>query len=228
MGSGRGRSARFVRDCQLSESGQPDSGDCSIQYRSPSWAPGGGRLAFDTGAAIRPGELRRQWLPQARPRHPDDAEPAYATTGRSLAFSGRSGSSRDLYVRPTSGGRAWRIARRAASPDWSRRNRIAFVRGGGIYSVAARGGRAKPITRGNSPSWSPSGRSIAFARRGGIFVTRADGSATRRVVRCSGCRTPAFSPDGRLLVYKRNGLVVARANDGKRVADDHRGCTRRL
>ncbi|HZI91966.1 MAG TPA: hypothetical protein VFD31_10135 [Thermoleophilaceae bacterium] len=230
MGSGRGRNVRFLRDCQLSESGQPDSGDCAILYRSPSWAPGGRRLAFDSGAAVALVNSDRSGFRSLGAVTDDDGEPAYAPGGRSLAFTGRTGSRRDLYVRGTSGGTsggaARRIAKRAGSPDWSRRDRIAFVRRGVIYSVAPRGGPVDLIARGSSPSWSSSGRSIAFARRGGIYVARADGSGIRRVIRCSGCRTPAFSPDGRLLVYKRDGLVVARASDGKRlrtIIEDVRG-----
>lgn len=226
MGSGRGRNVRFLRDCQLSESGQPDSGDCSIRYRSPSWAPGGRRLAFDSGPAIALVSSDRSGYRQLNAVTSDDGEPAYAPTGSALAFTGRVGSRRDLYVRGTAGGTGILIARRAASPDWSSRNRIAFVRRGTIYSVTPRGGRLRRIARGSAPSWSPSGRSIAFARRGGIYVARADGHGLRRVLRCSGCRTPVFSPNGRMLVYKKNGLVVARATDGKRlrtIIEDVRG-----
>jgi len=225
-GSGRGRSVRFLRDCQLSESGEPDSGDCSIRYRSPSWAPGGRRLAFDSGAAIALVNADRTGYRRLGAVTADDGEPAYSAGGSALAFTGRAGSRRDLYVRGTAGGAARTIARRASSPDWSRANRIAFVRGGTIYSVTPRGGSLRRIARGSAPSWSPSGRSIAFARSGGIYVARADGSGLRRVVRCSGCRTPAFSPSGRMLVYKKNGLVVARAKDGRRlrtIIEDVRG-----
>ena len=226
MGSGRGRNVRFVRDCQLSESGEPDSGDCAIQYRSPSWAPGGGRLAFDSGAAIALVNADRSGYRPLTAVTSDDGEPAYGRSGSAVAFTGRAGSRRDLYVRGTAGGTARRIALRAASPDWSSRNRIAFVRDGTIYSVTPRGGRPLRIARGSAPSWSPSGRSIAFTRSGGVYVAGADGSGLRRVVRCSGCRAPAFSPDGRMLVYKKNGLVVARTRDGKRlrtIIEDVRG-----
>jgi len=217
MGSGRGRNVRFLRDCQLSESGEPDSGDCSIQYRSPSWAPGGRRLAFDSGPAIALVSSDRSGYRRLPAVTSDDGEPTYAPKGGALAFTGQVGSRRDLYVRGTGGGTGAPIVRSAASPDWSSRNRIAFVRRGTIYSATPRGGRLRRIARGSTPSWSPSGRSIAFARRGGIYVARADGQGLRRVLRCSGCHTPVFSPNGRMLVYKKNGLVVARASDGKRL-----------
>jgi Tol biopolymer transport system component len=226
MGSGRGRNVRFVRDCQLSESGEPDSGDCSIRYSSPSWAPGGRRLAFDSGAAIALVNSDRSGYRRLGAVTSDDGEPAYAPKGSALAFTGRTGSRRDLYVRRSSGAVGKPIARRAASPDWSSRNRIAFVRRGTIHTVTPTGGGLRRIARGSAPSWSPSGRSIAFARGGGIYVVRADGGGRRRVMRCSGCRTPVFSPNGRMLVYKKNGLVVARASDGKRlrtIIEDVRG-----
>ena len=226
MGSGRGRNVRFLRDCQLTESGEPDSGDCSIRYRSPSWAPGGRRLAFDSGAAIALVNSDRSGYRALSTVTSDDGEPAYAPGGSALAFTGRVGSRRDLFVRGTAGGAARSIARRVASPDWSRANRIAFVRSGTIYSVTPRGGQLRRIARGGAPSWSPSGRSIAFTRSGGIYVARANGTGLRRVLRCLGCRTPAFSPDGRMLVYKQNGLVVVRTADGKRrrtIIEDVRG-----
>jgi Tol biopolymer transport system component len=169
----------------------------------------------------------RSGFRQFAPVTADDGEPAYAPSGSALAFTGRVGSRRDLYVRGTAEGTGIPIVRRATAPDWSSRNRIAFVRRGTIYSTPPRaGGRPRRIARGTAPSWSPSGRSIAFARSGGIYVARADGTALRRAVRCPGCRTPAFSPSGRLLVYKENGLVVARASDGKRlrtIIEDVRG-----
>jgi Tol biopolymer transport system component len=217
MGSGRGRNVRFVRDCQLSESGEPDSGDCTIQYRSPAWAPSGRRLAFDSGQAIALVNADRSGYRQLGAVTSDDGEPAYGPNGIALAFTGRTGSRRDLYVRGSAGTVGRRIARSAAAPDWSSRNRIAFVRRGTIHSATPRGSGLRRIARGSAPSWSPSGRSIAFARRGGIYVARADGTGLRHVVRCSGCRAPAFSPDGRMIVYKRNGLVVARASDGRRL-----------
>lgn len=226
MGSGRGRNVRFLRDCQLDENDEPDSGDCTIQYKSPSWAPGGRRLAFDSGRALAVVNSDRTGFRALTAVTADDGDPAFARSGRALAFTGRVGSRRNVYVRSTGGGAARMVARSASAPDWSRTNRIAFVRRGTIYSVSPRGGRARRVVRGSAPSWSPSGRSIAFARRGGIYQVGADGRGLRRVVRCSGCRTPAFSPDGRRLVYKKNGLVVARVRDGRRlrtIIEDVRG-----
>ena len=43
-----GRSRRSLRSC-LMVNGEPDHGDCSIEYRSPAWSASGRQVAFDAG-----------------------------------------------------------------------------------------------------------------------------------------------------------------------------------
>ncbi|MEN9508425.1 MAG: hypothetical protein RLZZ621_988, partial [Gemmatimonadota bacterium] len=88
--------------------------------------------------------------------------------------------------------------------------RIAFTRGGRIWTVDSDGANAAPATAaGMSPQWLPSGRGIVFNVLDGIrnpivykdLVT----GAQRTLVSAAGVEhsTPAVSPDGRTLVYAR-------------------------
>jgi Tol biopolymer transport system component len=220
-----GRRNRFVQGCRRVD-GTPTDGNCDVSYRSPVWSPNGRRLAFDAGeslALIAPSGGDLKVLP---PVSENDGEPAFSPSGAQLAFSAKTRSRRDIRVVSTDGTGPRLVVRNGASPDWSKRGRIAFVRRGTLYSVRPGGEGLRRLTRGSDPSWSLSGRRIAFARSGGIYVARSDGKRVRRVVRCSGCEAPSLSPDGRYLVYDDRGLHVARVSDGKRLetlVDDVRG-----
>lgn len=225
---GRDRGANFLRQCSLAD-GVPEQGDCEIQYRSPAWAPSGRALAFDAGDSLALIGRGGDDFEALRAVTDDDGEPAFAPSGTRIAFSGRRGGTRDVYVYDRRSGRARRIVRRASAPDWAARGRrIAFVRSGNLFTARDDGRRVRRLTRagGRAPSFSPSGRSIAFARGGGIYVMPARGGRARRVVRCSRCVEPSFSPDGRRIVYEQGGrggdqggLRVVRTRDGRPLAE---------
>ncbi|MGI8749504.1 MAG: TolB family protein [Thermoleophilaceae bacterium] len=209
----------FLRECQQS-GGKRVDGDCSIQYRTPSWRPDGRQLVFDTGRSLAligatGGGYRA--LPAITA---DDSQPAFAPSGRKVVFAGASGGHTNLYVYDLPTGKAKRIVINAGDPDWSSRNRIAFERRGNLYSVAPNGKGLKRITRsgGRDPGWSASGKSIVFARRGGIYTASAEGKGARRIVRCSRCASPVFSPNGKLIAYDRPGVTVAQVKNGRTVA----------
>ena len=210
------RGDRFLRECPVPDQ-QPETGDCSIDYRDPAWSPNGRRLVFDAGRSLALIDPDGTGFRKLEAFSADDGEPAFSPSGRRIAFSGRSATRRAVFVADVSGGEARRVVSDGAAPDWSRRDLIAFERRGAIYRVRPSGKAPRRLTAGRDPSWAPSGREIAFARRGGIYVARADGRRAQRLVRCSGCRAPAFSPDGKLLVYDSGGLQVARVRDGRRL-----------
>jgi TolB protein len=216
--NGHGRHS--LRACTMVE-GQPDRGDCSIEYRSPSWSPRGTMLAFDAGARLalmRSDGTGFRLLPQ---QSADDAEPAWSPGGTRLVFSGAG----DLYVMNLKTGRVRRLTFRGGrSPAWSERGRIVFVRGsrpdepgfrpgaGDVYTVRASGRGLRRITyhRGGDPAWSPHGSKLAFVRqrRFGdfrLYVVRASGHGLKRVPTGEGADSPehpAWSPDGRWVAYE--------------------------
>ena len=89
-------------------------------------------------------------------------------------------------------------------------SRIAFTRGGRVWTVDSDGANAMPVTpAGMSPQWVPSGRGLVYNVLDGIrnpivykdLVT----GGQRTLVSASGVEhsTPAVSPDGRTLVFAR-------------------------
>lgn len=88
--------------------------------------------------------------------------------------------------------------------------RIAFTRGGRVWTVDSDGENVTPVTpSGMSPQWLPSGRGIVYAvldgARNPIMFKDLVTGAQRTLVSASGIEhtTPAVSPDGRTLVYAR-------------------------
>lgn len=88
--------------------------------------------------------------------------------------------------------------------------RIAFTRGGRVWTVDSDGAGVTPVTpNGMSPQWLPSGRGIVYSVLDGVrnpimFTDLATG-AQRTVASARGIEhtTPAVSPDGRTVVYAR-------------------------
>lgn len=227
-----GPGRRSLRAC-MQVDGQPDQGDCSIEYRSPAWSPHGGRLAFDAGtrlAVMRSDGTRFRLFTQ---HTADDSEPAWSPDGSRLVFSGRqsTGGRADLYVLELATGRVRRLTTeggRAAA--WSLRGVIAFTRGGStnkagtgtVYTVRPNGGGLRRlITRASDPAWSPRGTRLVVVRRGGartrLWTLRADATRKHRMI-TPGADSPAlptWSPDGRQIAYTgfEGNLVAQRLSD---------------
>ena len=93
------------------------------------------------------------------------------------------------------------------SPDGSQ---IVFELLGDLYSIDAKGGRARPIATGmpfdSQPVFSPDGRDIAFlsdrSGREELWIAHADGSEPREVTNLRGdpiLTSPSWSADGRTI-----------------------------
>ena len=84
-------------------------------------------------------------------------------------------------------------------PSWSpHASRIAYVKNGVLFTVAARGGPRRRLASGltgNVPAvWAPDGRSLVFLRKEWVTTIRSDGRGARRV------RRFPFHPDVYLTV----------------------------
>jgi Tol biopolymer transport system component len=230
-----GQGRRSLRACTEID-GQPGSGDCSIEYISPAWAPGGRRLAFDAGervAVMRSDGSGFRLLPRVSA---DDGEPSWAPDGRRLVISGAetAGGRRDLHVLDLETGDARRLTTEGGrAPSWSSRNRIAFSRGGlatrpgtGAVHVVRPGGGGlrRLVRRASDPAWSPGGTRLVVVRPRrrltALWVVRADGTGLRRMVTpgAGDPMAPCWSPDGKQIAYTGfEGTLVAQRLRDRRI-----------
>jgi WD40-like Beta Propeller Repeat len=85
--------------------------------------------------------------------------------------------------------------------------RIAFVRGGNIFTIEPSGSGLRQLTSGAShsgPRWSPSGKRIAYLYRGNLWTMAANGSAKKKLTNAAPGYTdarPSWSPNGRYLAF---------------------------
>ena len=147
------RGDRFVRECQVNGAGVR-TGDCAIEYRSPSWAPDGRRLAFDAGRSLALMNADGTGLQPAGAVHLGRRR-ARLVALRAPARAHR--RRRDLGGRPRDPAAAAASCAAARGPTGLSRNRIAFERGGSVYSVKPNGRGLRRIARGRDPGWAASG-----------------------------------------------------------------------
>ena len=189
----------------------------------------------------------------------DEAEPSVAPNGRRVAFNSNrgDGAQTQIWTVGVDGRRPRQITRGRRDsyvPSWSPDgDRLLFTRVSGdpedpqtreaIYVVAARGGRAKPVTRpapgvrDGFAQFSPDGRRIVFHRAPApgepraIWIVDARGLHPRPLIRMAGrnAQQPNWSPDGRRIAFagnldggKDNEIYVARANGSRlrKLTDD--------
>jgi Tol biopolymer transport system component len=216
-----------------------------------AWSPDGRRLAFiERGPPRRrvsvinaDGSGRRElWRVH---REFETSWPLVWAANNLLVHSGhlRLQDTELLAVAPD-GGRREQLTRNDVSelePAVSPKDgRVAFVRGGGIWSMRRDDSRVLLLTgsselRAFSPAWSPDGNEIAFARSAwdgvdgsppDLFVMRRDGSSIRRLTRDAWATDPAWSPAGDRIAYTRSQrdcraiwLVTPDAEENERLTD---------
>ncbi len=160
--------------------------------------------------------VRRRAPVRARrdPRRRAPGAPGRLRTRRGARTAHASPTSRkgDLWTADADGTHAARIVKSADQPAWSPNGRrLAFTRGGSVYTVRADGDDERKLAVGAHPAWSPNGDRIALDRDDTIVTLRWDGGGVRNAGTGS---DPAYAPDGRLAVV-RDGEIVA----GGRIVD---------
>ena len=200
----------------------------------PTWSPDGSTLAF---ASNRNGNfdiyVRRVEGGQevnVTNNASENFQPAFSPDGNSIAFvSTRTSRTRmvkignaqgtgefftyggDVWVVPTLGGQAHRVAQDGNFPVWHPDGRVvAYVSGPeahrSIFEVATEGGTPKPVLPTKSSSWeirrirySPHASWITFEnQQGEIFILPIAGGRPRKVVNGT---SHVWEPSGKLLYY---------------------------
>jgi len=201
-------------------------------FTDPAWAPDGRRLAFVWRDAEKfPSRLtladanggRRRVVTAAKGTLSslELADPAWAPSGRRLAFSLNVRGTFEIFVVNTDGTGLRRLTRNRLNdvdPAWSPDGRtILFGRSVGefidgpyfLFAMNADGTRQHRLLRLRSgePAWSPDGSKIAFSSstsgKPAVYVANSDGSGVHRLTR-SGSQDygPAWSPDGRRIAFQ--------------------------
>jgi hypothetical protein len=206
------------------------------QDGSPAWAPSGRVLALTglergVGSATAGLLLARPGAAGPPPRMlaPDVFDVAWSPDGERLVVTRYRSRTPRLFLMSRSGELGRRLTfRNGYRPDWSSRNRIAFVRSRdqnipspqNVFSIRPDGAGLRRLTHdgcSTEPSWSPDGRRLLFTRfcRGefGTYVMNADGTEKRLVVPRGDAAV--WSPDGQRIAFgRRDRLYTADADGG--------------
>ena len=169
---------------------------------SPSWSPGGKRIAFVGNAAIYVMDIdgdNEQRLTEDRTNGKD---PSWSPDGKHIVFMSDGAGNMEIYVMDADGGNQRNLTnndRFDESPSWSPDGkRIAFAswRNGEnreIYMMDADGDNQRNLTKHPDndwhPSWSPDSKRIAFVSNRtrdlnrDIYVMDADGGNPRNLTK---------------------------------------------
>jgi Tol biopolymer transport system component len=196
----------------------------SDQAESPSWSPGGGRLAFV--GSITPDleglEVTIATLATSATVHVKASSynvynaPAWSRTGLLAIESLRGEEPPQRIETVRANGTHRRQLVTGSDPAWSPSGaRLAFIRNRHLYTVAASGGPVKlltaPLVHAGRPAWSPNGRWIAYLRSVGragqpqLAVVPASGGVERLLTHVAKGYVfqtrPVWTPDGREVVF---------------------------
>jgi len=203
--------ARRVIGCvQVTGDAPSQSGNCSLEYRSPAFSPDGRWIAFAAGKRIALVRVDGGGLRLLPATGGAPGNPTWSPGGARVLFDSArrpdGSGTRDLWVTAASGaGAPRRVVRDASDPSWSPRALFAFVRAGRVWVSRSSGARAHAVSRAgaSAPDFHPRGDRLVYATgRGPLAVVRADGRGRRALdASLQGALAPAWSPDGRRLAW---------------------------
>jgi Tol biopolymer transport system component len=197
--------------------------------RSPSWAPSGQKIAFesrrDGDAEIYVMNADGSGQTNLTEQHSsDEGAPAWSPDGKWIACCTNANGGYDIYQKNAAGG-TWKYLVGAGDhPTWSpNAQQIAFARFIGVvipghddHDVCVANADGSGVTNltnlassDRSPAWSPDGRRIAFTTdRDGddeIYTMNVDGTGLTNLTNSPAQDDdPAWSPDGRRIAFARN------------------------
>lgn len=188
---------------------------------SPSWAPGGGQLAYVSFESRKPviyshdvASGRRRLLANFRG---SNSAPSWSPDGRQVVATLSISGNAQIYAMDANGGQPRRLTQSGSidtEPVYSADGRSIFFvsdRGGSpqIYRMGANGDNPQRVTFNGSynisPAPSPDGRWLAFISRvGGAFrlhVMDLNNGQVTALSDTSADESPSFAPNSRLIVY---------------------------
>ncbi|MEK6276020.1 MAG: hypothetical protein AABM30_11895 [Actinomycetota bacterium] len=179
----------------------------------PTWSPDGRRIAFTVGSAIYIMNADGSRVRRVRTERGLDFSdgPVWSPDGTTLVYAATLiETDFEIYVARADGSGLRQLTHNSVqdwSPAWSPvRRRIAFVRRGAIWLMAADGTGRRRLFAGREPSWSPSGSQLAFTKGGAVSTRSISGGTTAPVAQGYG---PAWSPSGAEIAFVRGTSLRA-------------------
>jgi Tol biopolymer transport system component len=179
----------------------------------PSWSPDGRRIAFTLRSTIYvmgAGGTRVKRVRTEAGREFSDG-PVWSPDGRTLVYATNLVKSDfEIFVARADGSGLRQLTRNPVQdwmPAWAPgRRRIAFVRRGAIWLMAADGTGQRRLFAGGQPAWSPNGLQLAFATGGHVSIAGVSGGSPLRI---AAGHSPAWSPTrGEIALVRATRLLV--------------------
>jgi Tol biopolymer transport system component len=178
----------------------------------PSWSPDGRRIAFTRGSSVYVMNADGTRVRRVRTERGYEFSdgPVWSPDGRTLVYGALlAKSDLDIFVVNTDGSQRRQLTHNSIDdrgPAWSpNRRRIAFVRRGAIWLMAADGTKQDRLVPGGQPSWAPNGLRLAFSQAGAIYMIGASGGSATRLVAGG---SPAWSPSGTEIAFVRGPRLL--------------------